>query len=147
MNSNNIVSFPELNHSNEFSITPGEIKDVDQSISKLKKSYCDIQANELFKIIMRMLEQSGAMDSLSTEDEDQFEDFQPRLIMLKEVLYSIYCFFENIDYELDEVFHTMFEPLGVGRDEFSTELYATFDTKYKDKQIEMTKQYIKDENG
>ncbi|HAW78866.1 MAG TPA: hypothetical protein DCX27_03560 [Balneola sp.] len=147
MNSNNIVSFPELNHSNEFSITPGEIKDVDQSISKLKKSYCDIQANELFKIIMRMLEQSGAMDSLSTEDEDQFEDFQPRLIMLKEVLYSIYCFFENIDYELDEVFHTMFKPLGVGGDEFSTELYATFDTKYKDKLIEMTKQYIKDENG
>lgn len=147
MSSNNILSFPDLNHAGDFSITPGEIKDVDLSIVKLKKSYCDVQANELFRIIMRMMEQSGAMDGMLSDDEGQFNDLQPRLIMLKEVLYSVYCFLENVDYELEEVFHTMFKPLGVSGDEFNTELYATFDTKYKQMLIDMTKQYNKENNG
>lgn len=147
MNSNNILSFPDINHTSDFSITPGEIKDVDHSILKLKKSYCDVQANELFRIIMRMIEQSGAMDVIDTSDEDMFKELQPRIIMLKEVLYSIYCFLENIDYELDEVYDTLFKPLGYTSDDMTTELFATFDTKYKQYLIEMTKQYNEENNG
>ncbi len=147
MNSNNILSFPDINHTGDFSITPGEIKDVDHSILKLKKSYCDVQANELFRIIMRMIEQSGAMDVVDTSDEDMFKELQPRIIMLKEVLYSIYCFLENIDYELDEVYDTLFKPLGYTSDDMTTELFATFDTKYKQYLIEMTKQYNEENNG
>ena len=141
MSANNVVSFPTWNNEED------TVKDVDQGVLKLKKSYCDVQANELFRIIMRMIEQSGAMDGMDTEDEGQFNALQPRIIMLKEVLYSIYCFLENIDYELEEVFETLFKPLGAYGDEFTTELFATFDTKYKKELIEMTKQYNKDNDG
>ena len=80
-------------------------------------------------------------------DEDMFKELQPRIIMLKEVLYSIYCFLENIDYELDEVYDTLFKPLGYTSDDMTTELFATFDTKYKQYLIEMTKQYNEENNG
>jgi len=146
MSSNNIFTFPDKTSSFDSNIVDPP-KDVDQSVTKLKKSYCDVMANEMFRIIMRMIEQSGAMDSIDTEDEGEFNALQPRIIMLKEVLFSIYCFLENIDYDLDEVFDTMFKPLAIGGDEFNTELYATFDTKYKEMLIEMTKQYNKDNHG
>lgn len=122
-------------------------KDPDAGVRNLKKSYCDVQANEMFRIVMRMIEQSGAMEHLDTSDEDMFNDLQPRLIMLKEVIYSIYCFLENTDYELDVVYDALFNPMGIYGDEFTTEIVATFDPKYKQQLIDFTQKYIKENNG
>lgn len=140
MNSNNVVTFK-----NSRIETPS--KDPDSSAAQLRSSYCDEMANELFGIVMRIIERSGHMDHVDTSDEDFFDELQPRLTMVKEALYSVFCLLENVDYDLSTVFDNLFKPLGYTEGDLQTHLFVTVDDKYRNYLIEMTKKYIKENNG
>ena len=62
MNSNNVVTFKN-------SRIEAPSKDPDSSAAQLRSSYCDEMANELFGIVMRIIERSGHMDNVDTSDE------------------------------------------------------------------------------
>lgn len=142
MNSNNVISFGK----------PAEIQnapDVDKNILSLKSSYCDEMSNELFGILMRIIERSGHMDGVDTEDEGFFNDLQPRLAMVKESLYAVFCLLENVDYDLSIVFDNLYDPIGYTEDGINTHLFVSVNNKYRDKLIEITKEYLKnkEDNG
>ena len=68
MNSNNVISFGKDPKKTE------DKKDIDKDLLSLKSSYCDEMSNEIFGIVMRIIERSGHMDHVDTEDEGFFED-------------------------------------------------------------------------
>ncbi len=142
MNSNNVISFGK---SAETQNTP----DVDNNILSLKSSYCDEMSNELFGILMRIIERSGHMDGVDTEDEGFFNELQPRLAMVKESLYAVFCLLENVDYDLSIVFDNLYDPIGYTEDGINTHLFVSVNNKYRDKLIEITKEYLKnkEDNG
>jgi hypothetical protein len=142
MNSNNVISFGKPAETQN---TP----DVDKNILSLKSSYCDEMSNELFGILMRIIERSGHMDGVDTEDEGFFNDLQPRLAMVKESLYAVFCLLENVDYDLSIVFDNLYDPIGYTEDGINTHLFVSVNNKYRDKLIEITKEYLKnkEDNG
>ncbi len=142
MNSNNVISFGK-------SAETQNIPDVDKNILSLKSSYCDEMSNELFGILMRIIERSGHMDGVDTEDEGFFNDLQPRLAMVKESLYAVFCLLENVDYDLSIVFDNLYDPIGYTEDGINTHLFVSVNNKYRDKLIEITKEYLKnkEDNG
>jgi len=143
MNSNNVISFGKSTKPSE------DKKDVDKDLLSLKSSYCDEMSNEIFGIVMRIIERSGHMNHIDTEDEGFFEELQPRLAMIKEALFAVFCLLENVDYDLSVVFDNLYEPIGFTEDGFNTHLFVSVNNKYRDKLIEMTKEYLKnkDNNG
>lgn len=142
MNSNNVISFGK-------SAETQNIPDVDKNILSLKSSYCDEMSNELFGILMRIIERSGHMDGVDTEDEGFFNELQPRLAMVKESLYAVFCLLENVDYDLSIVFDNLYDPIGYTEDGINTHLFVSVNNKYRDKLIEITKEYLKnkEDNG
>lgn len=142
MNSNNVISFGKPAETQN---TP----DVDNNILSLKSSYCDEMSNELFGILMRIIERSGHMDGVDTEDEGFFNELQPRLAMVKESLYAVFCLLENVDYDLSIVFDNLYDPIGYTEDGINTHLFVSVNNKYRDKLIEITKEYLKnkEDNG
>jgi len=142
MNSNNVISFGKPAETQN---TP----DVDKNILSLKSSYCDEMSNELFGILMRIIERSGHMDGVDTEDEGFFNELQPRLAMVKESLYAVFCLLENVDYDLSIVFDNLYDPIGYTEDGINTHLFVSVNNKYRDKLIEITKEYLKnkEDNG
>jgi hypothetical protein len=142
MNSNNVISFGK-------SAETQNAPDVDNNILSLKSSYCDEMSNELFGILMRIIERSGHMDGVDTEDEGFFNELQPRLAMVKESLYAVFCLLENVDYDLSIVFDNLYDPIGYTEDGINTHLFVSVNNKYRDKLIEITKEYLKnkEDNG
>lgn len=140
MQSNNVIS---LNGSRPVAVD----KDPEIGTAALRSAYCDEMSNEIFGIIMRLIERSGHMDSVDTEDEGFFNELQPRLTMIKESLYSVFCLLENVDYDLAPVFENLFEPLGYVGDELNTQLFVSVNNKYKARLIEATKEYMEKNNG
>ena len=69
--------------------------------------------------------------------------------MIKEALFAVFCLLENVDYDLSVVFDNLYEPIGFTEDGFNTHLFVSVNNKYRDKLIEMTKEYLKnkDNNG
>jgi len=143
MNSNNVITFVKRTESLNLE------KDPEVGSVSIRSAYCDEMSNEIFGIVMRIIERSGHMNNVDTEDEGFFNELQPRLTMVKEALYSVFCILENVDYDLSVVFDNLFEPIGYSGDEFSTQLFVSVNNKYRDQLIEMTKKYVesKDNNG
>lgn len=143
MNSNNVISFGKKTKQSDYE------PDVDKDLMSLKSAYCDEMSNELFGILMRMIERSGHMNHIDTEDEGFFDELQPRLAMVKESLYAVFCLLENVDYDLSIVFDNLYDPIGFTEDGLNTHLFVSVNNKYRDKLIEVTKEYLenKDKNG
>ena len=126
----NIIEFPKVHiaqSSEEVDTQP------------LRRAYADEMANELFGQVVRIVEGSGALDVLLQADDPAYEEIHPRLVMLKEVIMSIFCFVENIDHELDPIMKTLFEY--VGMDEEALEMLAQYNDKYLQRLIEVTREF------
>lgn len=126
----NIIEFPKVHVAQS-----GEEVDT----KPLRRAYADEMANELFGQVVRIVEGSGALDVLLEADDPAYEEIHPRLIMLKEVIMSIFCFLENVDHELDPIMKTLFEY--VGMDEEALEMLAQYNDKYLQRLIEVTREF------
>lgn len=139
MAANNVISFPVVEHdydsSNPESLAPQDVR----------RAHADVLANEMFRIVMKTLEQSGAVDHfLEEENTDDYLKLHNRFIFLKEALYSIFCFVDAIPHELDDVIETMFEYIGMTDHPEGETLNAMYDPKYKQQLLDMTANYKKE---
>lgn len=135
----NIIRFPATQNQPEY--------DLDADRVDLRESYVDAMSQEMFRMVSKIIERSNVIEKIDPTDEGQFFAFQNRMIMIHEAFKYFYSFVENVDYDLQEVFETLYQPLDMVDEELTTTIYATVNPKYKERLIEMTRAFNKEQHG
>lgn len=107
-----------------------------------RQAHASVKANELFEIVMRTLDGTGAVDHFYEEDSDALASLFLRFVMLKEVLTAIYCYIDATEHELDDVIESMFIQTGVIEYDDGDAIGAQYHQGYLAKLKEMTQQHI-----
>lgn len=137
----NVINFPTVKHKWDESQS---IPDIDAP-KAVRRSYAERMAHELFDKTMRTIEGTGALDVLLEADDIGFDEIQPRLLLVKEALLSVFMFLEGEQHELDNIVEKMFNIVGI--DEESLELVATYNDKYLQKLHAATENFNNDVNN
>lgn len=101
----------------------------------VRRSHAELMANELFEKTMITLENTGVFDVLLEADDVGFEEVQPRIVLLREAMVSIFMFLEGEQHDLDGIADAMFEVAGI--DHESLELVGNYNDKYMQKLREL----------
>lgn len=145
---NNVVSFTGIKRDRELDDYDPASLDSVGATQNLRRAHADVLANEMFRIVMKTMEQSGAVDHfLEDEHTDDYLRLHNRFVLLKEALYSMYCFIDNVPHELDDVIESMFEYIGMTDHPEGETLNAIYDPKYKQQLLEMTANFKKENDS
>lgn len=137
----NVINFPSGKQNWDSSQPAPDL----ESPKSVRQSYAEQMAMDLFQKTMMTIEGTGVFDALLEADDVGFAEIQPRLILLKEAMLSVFLFLEAEQHELDGVANALFNIQGM--DHETLELVGNYNDKYLQMLHTVTENFNNDVNN